>query len=396
MQSGATMVDDAATRQALSEAFAVFNDTSRALEASYRELEARVVDLTSRLAAADDARRRELEAREQLAQRLDALLTALPGGVLVLDECGRVETLNPAAQTMLGTAAGRTWDELAATLLRFGESPDELHLADGRCLSMTLRPLDGGSAVILLTDVTAARALQRQVARQQKLLALDAASARLAHDLRTPLAAAMLQVSRLASVAMPAPMARLAERALERLRHLQSLFDATLALAQGEVELNASCRLREVLADALAALDPALRQDLQLSIDVSPALAELVLHGQRALLAGALSQLLVNAAQAAPAGTVSVHAVREPGVLRIRVRDSGPGVPEVCVQRIFEPFYSTRRTGHGIGLASARAAARAHGGDVRLLPDIAPGACFELDLPLPAAALASGGSACAA
>lgn len=391
------MADDEAARQALSEAFALFNDTSRALETSYRELEARVADLTRRLAVSDTARQRELEAREQLAQRLHALLTALPGGVLVLDVEGRIETCNPAAEAMLGRVGGRTWEDLAGTAVRFGDSPDELQLSDGRCLSMTLRPLEDGGAVILLADVTGARALQRQQAQQQRLLALDAASARLAHDLRTPLAAAMLQVSRLVALELPEQPARLAVRALERLRHLQSLLDATLALAEGELEIDARCRLGEVLGDALATLDPALLQGVDLSIDMPVALTELGLRGQRALLAGALSQLLHNAVQATGGGGhVSVTAVREPGLLHIRVRDDGPGVPEERAERIFEPFYTTRRSGHGIGLASARAAARAHGGDLRLLRDVNPGACFELSLPLPATALASGGSACAA
>ncbi len=98
------------TREALSEAFAQFNATSRILAESYCDLEQRVSDLTRRLAQSDRARLVALQAREQLSERLEALLQCLPGGVVVLDPEGRVLECNPSAGDMLGeTTLGTPW-----------------------------------------------------------------------------------------------------------------------------------------------------------------------------------------------------------------------------------------------------------------------------------------------
>ena len=67
---------------------------------------------------------------------------------------------------------------------------------------------------------------------------------------------------------------------------------------------------------------------------------------------------------------------------RIRVSDSGPGVPEDELARIFEPFVSTKSHGTGLGLAIARRTIEAHGGQIRASRALEGGLCFEIDLPL--------------
>ena len=385
--------------QALRTVFARFNETAQALAASYHALHEQVALLEVRATSADGSAQKPADHGERIARQLQALLRALPGGVLLLDADARVVLCNATAAGMLGAVVGRDWNALLRTL-PVASAPDEFTLPDGRRISISISRFDDAGAVVLLADVSAARARHDVQARRARLEAVDATGARLAHELRTPLAAALLQASRLAARHdLPADGARLATRVLERLRHLQNLLDATLALVQGEVELDARCRLGEVIADALGMLDGERRARVRLHVQVPALLTDQELRGQRVLLAGALLQLLDNAAQAAHA-EVWLDACADGGQLRISVRDDGPGVAVADAARIFEPYFTTRRRGHGLGLAGARAAVRAHGGELALLPGdrrgACRGACFEIALPLPTQAMASGGGSQAA
>jgi len=370
------------TREALSEAFAQFNDTSRILAESYCDLEHRVSDLTRQLAQSDQARLRALEAREQLSERLEALLQCLPGGVVVLDPEGRVLECNPSAGDMLGEATlGTPWAEVARRVFVSGEL-DEFELADGRRVSLARRAMSDGGTVLLLSDVTAARALQRQQDRQQRLVAMGEMSARLAHELRTPLATAVLHASRLATGAVHVDDSpRLAGKILERLRLLQRLLDSTLAFVRGEREDGESFDVAALLTETLS-IAGLHAEDDGLRVMVEPATAQVLLSGQRALLAGALAHVLNNACEAcgSPAG-ISITVQGAGALLKIIVQDPGPGISSQHAAHIFEPFYTTRRGGTGLGLAVARSVARAHGGELRWVAEEGPGTCFELSLP---------------
>ena len=118
-----------------------------------------------------------------------------------------------------------------------------------------------------------------------------------------------------------------------------------------------------------------------------------VVSADREKLQQVLLNLLLNAIQAAgPDGQVTVRLrwESEAGALVVQVQDSGPGVDPTVATRIFEPFYTTKPTGNGLGLPVSRLLAEQHGGSLCLRPS-APGAgaCFELRLPAPAAPLAT-------
>ncbi len=102
-----------------------------------------------------------------------------------------------------------------------------------------------------------------------------------------------------------------------------------------------------------------------------------------------LANVLVNARQAlgAGGGVVRWSLTGDGDRVRLRVHDSGPGVPPELQARLFEPGVTASKAGgHGLGLAGARALARRHGGELRLADTDAPGACFELEAPRAAAA----------
>jgi signal transduction histidine kinase len=95
----------------------------------------------------------------------------------------------------------------------------------------------------------------------------------------------------------------------------------------------------------------------------------------------ALDNLVLNGVQNTPAGgSVTLDAAENDGILRLRVSDTGAGIPNAIRDRLFEPFVTGRADGTGLGLAIVRQIARAHGGDVHLVPSVR-GAVFEIEVP---------------
>ena len=311
-----------------------------------------------------------------------ALLAALPGAVLLLNQAGIILQANPAACALLGDSlAGQTFD---AVLMRVrGDTtmgPDPLELLNGRFINLSRRALDGGGQVILITDVTEVHAMQSMLARQQRLLTLGELAAGLAHQIRTPLSATLLYASQMTlAVRSPADLARCADKTVESLRQLERLVTDMLAFAQGGA-VRERVSVSALLEQVAQWLSPALRPGASLTIRTEA--PDLAVRANAPSLVSVLLNLATNALQATDAPlNLELIARRTPeGRAQIVIRDDGPGVPEPLRERIFQPFFTTREHGHGIGLAIVRSVVEAHGGSVRL-GDSVRGATFIVELP---------------
>lgn len=242
--------------------------------------------------------------------------------------------------------------------------------------------------VRLLTDITSQRKLGDILSRHRRLAALGEMAATLAHQIRTPLSAAILYAGNAAhSATTPERREELLGRAVDCLHDLEQLVDDMLRFARGAGRPDAVLDLREVLGAVDTAARPLLGKQQVLDIDaIRP---DLVVTGHREALAGALINLVANAlAAAGPSARVAIRVRTRPGTVDIAVSDNGPGVPVSLRERIFEPFYTSRSDGTGLGLAVVRSVAEAHGGSVRVDENVVPGACFVVSLPLATGATA--------
>ena len=219
----------------LQRAFAVFNQVSHELTQAYMALQARVESLTSELAVANGELRRQYQEKEALSERLSLLLNALPAGVVVLDSAARVGEANPAARQMFGDAVlGGEWSRVQAELIAT-VAPDEW-LLGARRVSIAESPLDSaGGRLLLVHDITAAHALKANAERNQRLAAMGEMAASLAHQLRTPLATALLYSANLAQPDLSeTARTRFAGKAAEQLRRLERLIQDVLLFTRGE------------------------------------------------------------------------------------------------------------------------------------------------------------------
>jgi two-component system, sensor histidine kinase FlrB len=360
----------------LNQAFQSFAALSGTLERSYSDLERKVTLLNTELTRAHAVRAR-------LDERFERLLEALPGGVLLLGPDDVVQGCNPAAVELLGEPLlEQGWEAIRRRSFTGGSLfGGEFALASGRHVTLSRRPLGDDSHVVLVTDVTESHLVRELAARSQRLAAMGEMAARLAHQLRTPLAAALLYASQL-SAALPtqARSFELARKTTERLHEIERLIADMLQFAAGGAGRASETAVGELLEGVVRALECRLRQGGKLTIRTrTPAL---VICGRRDALIGAVVNLVANALDIIGAGAEVVvdAAEAEPGFARIRVADNGPGVPAEIRSRIFEPFFTQRAGGTGLGLAIVASVAHAHGGRV-WLEDGGPGAVFVLELP---------------
>lgn len=373
--------------QDLQRAFDVFNQVSHELTQAYAGLQARVQSLTDELAVANGELRRQYEEKEALSERLGLLLNALPAGVVVVDAAGVVSEANPAAAAMLGgTLCGERWHELAAALQTVAP-PDEFVIGNRRVSLAESALASGGGRIILIHDITAAHEMKASLERNQRLAAMGEMAASLAHQLRTPLATALLYSANLAKPDLADDArARFAEKATEQLKRLERLIQDVLLFARGEEIGREVIPVADLLAEAGQTLLP-LCAARGVAFSREGESAGAIIVGGRKPLAGALLNLLENALQVCEAGGevrlgVSVAGKR----VRISVRDTGPGVLPEQQARIFEPFFTTKGQGTGLGLAIALGVARAHGGSIEVFSRPDEGAEFVMELPVGTAA----------
>jgi two-component system sensor histidine kinase FlrB len=304
--------------------------------------------------------------------------------------------VNRVAAELLGPdLCGQFWQRVVRDMLKPPSSADGDWLTrDGRRIALAASTLAEESVkIVLLTDVTETRALQELAARNQRLSSIGKMAASLAHQIRTPLAGALLYLSQCRSRRDERERGLLLEKGIERLRHLDLLVQDMLVFARGKGpgERVRVADLFKAVHDAAMAVKP---PNAHLVVHGTDALVEL--DGNRTALTAALTNLVNNAFEAAPDVVVTLQATMRGDRVEFTVRDNGPGIAPSLQSKVFEPFFSTRPAGTGLGLAVVKTVAEAHGGSLALRSERGNGTRIDIDLPRAACLNTVGGTASAA
>lgn len=219
--------------------------------------------------------------------------------------------------------------------------------------------------------------VQTALKREARLAAIGGAVARIHHDLKSILATVSFASARLADAADPRSR-QLTELLAQSVRRAVHLCASTLDLARGETPVGRRERidLARLCAQAVAAA--ARPPAFQATADVPP---DATVSGDPERLARVLGNLLANSHEAGARQAYLVAHFTAAG-WTIEITDDGPGLPEAARVHLFEPFIgSTKAGGNGLGLATSRDIARAHGGDLELVETGPHGTLFRLTLP---------------
>jgi two-component system sensor histidine kinase FlrB len=381
--------DAVAKNQDLKAAFDMFNQMSQQLADSYYLLENRVAELNQELSSVTHQRLEELAEKEKLAHRLESLLNFLPGGVVVLDSSGYVSECNPAAIELLGEPLeGELWrDVIQRSFAPRQDDGHEVSLRDGRRISFQTRNLGEDGQIILLTDQTETRRLQSELSRHERLSALGKMMSALAHQIRTPLSAAMLYAGHLCDGKLDAEkQQQFSEKVLSRLHNIERQIQDMLFYVKGELPLNDMISVNELEQLLNESMEAALMTS-QSTCDWDNQAGEYYIQCNRDALIGALLNLVNNAIQA-----VEHHAQlsiafklkksEKTAQLIIQILDKGPGMSAEILAKAGDLFVTTKAQGTGLGLSVVQAVVRAHSGDFLLESQAGQGTSASLVLPL--------------
>jgi len=227
--------------------------------------------------------------------------------------------------------------------------------------------------------------LERRTRHAERLAELGTLTGGLAHEIKNPLSTIQLNLQLLQEDLTPTIEDR-AVRRLETIRRetsrLRDILDdflryaGRLELDRKPTELNA---LLEELADFFS--PQAQLQKVQLRLSKSP--AELIATIDPKLIKQALLNLMLNALQAMPqGGDLILKLTRQGDAAVIDVIDTGTGFAEEAAQRIFDAYYSTKKSGTGLGLAMTRRLIHEHGGRIAVHSDVGKGSRFSITLPI--------------
>ncbi|QRK13818.1 PAS domain-containing sensor histidine kinase [Archangium violaceum] len=338
-----------------------------------------------------------LSAREADLKKLDHLqrqiLACMPSGLITCDVAGRVTFVNRAASAILSLEPrlppGLDVESLLPGALGADARQRRRELAvqtpsGVRTLGLSVTGLessDGGGTLIVFQDLTELRRMEEDLKRADRLAALGTLAAQLAHEIRNPLAAMRGSAQLLVQEPDTDPSStKLVEILLRESDRLSKLVEDFLRFARPPPPIKQEQELEVLVAETVEMLrvDPIAQQ-----VEVDMVLAPLRVPVDADQFRQVLINILRNAFQAAGQRgrvRVTLEAVGEEAWLRIW--DSAGSIPAADLSRIFEPFFSTREGGTGLGLSTAYSIVRAHGGNIRVSSSPKEGTEFLIQLPL--------------
>ncbi|WP_026958005.1 sensor histidine kinase [Aliagarivorans taiwanensis] len=317
---------------------------------------------------------------------LSQIFEVMPSGLILLDYRGFVTKANKVAKSLLGEPLeGQRWIDLIPS--RFSPQADdghELSLANGRKVKLEISPLaDSRGQLIVLTDLTETRALQNNVAKLQRLSALGKMVASLAHQIRTPLSAAILYGSNLANRTLAEPArSSFQGKLMDRLNDLEAQVNDMLLFARSGSELQLTDFSVDDLLVRLERAMEAAANTRRVNLKVIMPEEEATILANPHSLVSALCNIVDNAIAASqPQQQILIHAHCNDSQLNVSIEDQAGGIAEADLPRIFEPFYTKKQNGTGLGLAVVKTVTQAHNGRVTAT-NTGKGVRFDVQLPL--------------
>ncbi len=359
---------------------------------------------------------RKLEKKKIDFARLEALnrkiVDNITSGIMTIDNRGRITSFNHMAERITGFTLKEVYyrpvDEVFPELLKGVKNNHEPgHRLEGTFRTRSGRELYLGfsishgngedlETIVIFQDLTRFKAMEEKLRRDEKLKALGALSAGIAHEIRNPLASisGSIQVLR-DNLDVGGENRKLMEIVLRETERLNSLITDFLLFAKPVHRQGTSFEINALINETLEVFKNCPEAK---GIEIERNLTgEIYIEGDERQMGQVFWNLFINAAHAMPDGgrlvvrSTPVDIVDEPSGARtgpcgpgveISVSDTGRGIKREDLDRIFDPFFSTSDTGTGLGLALVHRIIESHGGSIRVKSEPGRGAEFTITMPV--------------
>ena len=331
--------------------------------------------------------RGELSLLRQQSNQLEQIIDVMPTGMIMLDGDGIVIKTNKIASLLLNEPIlGQAWfDVIKRSFKPRADDWHEVSLKDGRRVKLEITALgDQPGQLIMITDLTETRLLQDKLGHMQRLSSLGRLVSKLAHQIRTPLSAAMLYGANLKNKKLsPIDRSNFQDKLMSRLQDLeQQVNDMLLFSKSGKQQVVEPLSINELITDSVNSVE-ALVTQANATITLSLCHDDCEVLGNKRALSGAIENLIHNSLQVIRQDAeITITTYCQSEYAYISVQDNGQGIEKDLARKIFEPFYTSKAQGTGLGLAVVKSVANAHQGDVRLVSKPGEGAHFCIHLPI--------------
>jgi two-component system sensor histidine kinase AtoS len=340
-----------------------------------------------------------------LRDSADAIITMDPNDIVTSWNKGAESIFGYLASEMIGNSIDiivppeyREARELESIRLRFRAQgavrshQTERITKDGRRIQVIFTRTairdDSGSIIgssSVLKDVTSFRSLEKQLADAEHLATLGELSAGLAHEIKNPLAGIKGAIDVIRdSLPLEGKHREILGDVVREVNRIDKIVRDLLNYAKPKPPSHGPIEMRE-LVDRMVVIARATQKNQALSIRVKQLATVPTFTGDETQLEQVLLNLLLNAEKAMPAGgeiEVALDFDRDTKTVRLEVRDQGTGIPKELQKKIFQPFFTTRTDGVGLGLATCLKNVQYHGGSIEVRSELGRGTAFVIAIPL--------------
>ena len=405
--------------EALIKNMEAFNGVTEQLQRSYDDLQVRVKQLDLELESKNTELEKNLIEKEEVKNYLNDILESLTNGVIVVDRRGSITTFNKTAGTLTGlkpqSCLAKTlkevfpfdlFENMVARLEKNrGETisrDQDITTPDKKIINIRVsasRVLDnhGGQigTVLILQDRTDLRRLEELAHRNQRLREMGEMAAGIAHEIRNPLASIELFASLLKKdLEGEHEKGKLVQHIRAGVKNMDRIISTLLLFAKSSQPSRQQCDINLLMSQLMDGLDDVkVPENIKVRLDFGK--EEMLANGDRGLLRQVFPNLIRNAIQAMPEGgelhiqtrkaLIPAHdndgGAADRKFIAVTITDTGGGISPDDLEKVFNPFFTTKDKGTGLGLAISHNIIKAHQGTIEAVCEEGKSTSFKIKIP---------------